>query len=447
MSKTAAHSIALTAIDRINASPVLVSSRHAENIVNDFIQMSKCEDDDYMVRAETAMRDQLCAAYGVGPASTEKPFAYSSGTAIIPVHGTLINRYGGYYFGFITGYNFIRRQRAMAELDDDVERIIYDINSYGGHAAGCFELADDIFSLRGGKPTIAVVDANCFSAAYAIASATDRIVVTPSGGAGSVGVMQVHIERSKMLEEIGIKVNLIVAGAHKADANPYEALPDDVRKEMQADVDRTYDMFVALVARNRGLDEKVVRDTEARCYMAQDALALGLIDEVATPEQAVTNFIYGPSGLDDDEPLEDETMSAPNKSTTKPETQNADTQPDNGAELSAARTGAATAERDRIAGIMNCDAAKDRPKLANHLAFSTSMSVEAATEMLNFAGVETQAAATQTDTKAENEGSHFMKAMDNSKHPEVGANGQEASAAKDPDSLEQNLASIGFQFN
>lgn len=449
MSKTAARSIALTAIDRINASPVLVSSRHAENIVSDFMQMSQCEDDDYMLRAETSMREQLCSAYGVGPASTEKPFAYSSGTAIIPVHGTLINRYGGYYFGFITGYNFIRRQRAMAELDDDVERIIYDINSYGGHATGCFELADDIFSLRGGKPTIAVVDANCYSAAYALASATDRIVVTPSGGAGSVGVMQVHIERSKMLEEMGIKVNIIKAGDHKADANPYEALPEDVRQEMQADVDKTYDMFVALVARNRGLDEKVVRDTEARCYMAQDALAIGLIDAVATPDQAVTDFIYGPSGLEDDEPFEDETMSAPNKSTTKPETQHAETQGNDGKDLNAARTDGAVAERDRIAGIINCEAAKDRPKLANHLAFSTSMSVEEATAMLNFAGVETQAAAAEPEKQAEktDEGSHFMSAMDKSKQPEVGSNGSESSAQKDPDSLEQNLTSIGYQFN
>lgn len=450
MSKTAARSIALTAIDRMNASPVLVSSRHAENIVSDFMHMSKCEDDDYMVRAEAAMREQLCAAYGVGPASTEKPFAYSSGTAIIPIHGTLINRYGGYYFGFITGYNFIRRQRAMAELDDDVERIIYDINSCGGHSTGCFELADDIFSLRGGKPTIAVVDASCYSAAYALASATDKIVVTPSGGAGSVGVMQIHIERSKMLEEMGIKVNIIQAGAHKADANPYESLPDDVRKEMQADVDKTYDAFVALVARNRGLDEKAVRDTEARCYMAQDALALGLIDAVATPDQAVTEFIYGPSGLEEDEPFEDETMSAPNKSTTKPESQTAETQGNDGKDLNVARTEAATAERDRIAGIVNCEAAKDRPKLANHLAFSTSMSVEEATAMLNFAGVEKQAEATQTSaeqTAQKDESSHFMSAMDKSQHPEVGANGAESTAAKDADSLEQSLTSMGYSFN
>lgn len=459
MSKTAARNTALTAIERMNSSPVLVSSRHVDYIVNDFMQMSHCEDDDYLLRAESAMREQLCSAYAVGPASTEKPFAFSGGTAIIPVHGTLINRYGGYYFGFITGYNFIRRQRMQAELDDDVERIIYDVNSYGGQSSGCFELADEIFSLRGGKPTIAVVDSNCFSAAYALASATDSIVVTPSGGAGSVGVLSVHFDNSKLMEEMGIKVNIIKAGAHKADGNPYEELSDDVRQEIQADVDQCYDMFVALVARNRGLDEKAVRDTEARCFSAQDALALGLIDAVATPGQAVTDFIYGPSGSDD-EPLEDDTMSAANKTTTKPEAQNTQTQKQanpaanapEGQDLNAARADGAVAERERIAGIMNCDAAKDRPNMAQHLAFNTSMSVDDAMAMLNVAGVETQAAsladpADQKKADKPETNAHFMNAMDNSTHPNVGSNGDENQAEKDPDSLEQNLTSIGYQFN
>lgn len=448
MSKTAARSIALSAIDRMNASPVLVNSRHVERLSNDFMQMAQCTDDEYLEKAEAAMRDQLCSAYGVGPASTQKPFAYSSGTAIIPVHGTLINRYGGYYFGFITGYNFIRRQRMQAELDDDVERIIYDVDSYGGQANGCFELADEIYSMRGGKPTIAVVDSACYSAAYALASATDQIVVTPSGGAGSVGVMSLHIDRSKALEEMGLKVSLISAGAHKVDGNPYEELPDDVRRDMQASVDQTYDMFVELVARNRGLDAKAVRDTEARCYSAQDALAIGLIDAVATPGKAVTDFIYGPSGSED-EPLEEETMSAA-KPTTKPETANANAQTaENGEALTAARNESASAERARISGIVNCAAAKDRPKLANHLAFGTSMSVEDATALLNNAGVETSAAAEPATREADaNDNSNFLKAMDNGEHPNVGANGKEANAQEsDEDDLDKSLTTIGFKYN
>lgn len=143
-------------------------------------------------------------------------------------------------------------------------------------------------------------------------------------------------------------------------------------------------------------------------------------------------------------------MSAPNKSTTKPESQTAETQGNDGKDLNVARTEAATAERDRIAGIVNCEAAKDRPKLANHLAFSTSMSVEEATAMLNFAGVEKQAEATQTSaeqTAQKDESSHFMSAMDKSQHPEVGANGAESTAAKDADSLEQSLTSMGYSFN
>ncbi|HCR6545409.1 TPA: S49 family peptidase, partial [Shigella flexneri] len=152
------------------------------------------DDEDFQERAEQQMRENLCAAYGVGRPSADKPFAFSNGLAIIPIHGTLINRYGGYYYGYVTGYNFIRSQRNAALADPDVEAIIYDVNSNGGEAAGCFELSQEMFDTRGEKPSLAVVDSNCYSAAYALASAADKIVVTPSGGAGSIGVIALHID-------------------------------------------------------------------------------------------------------------------------------------------------------------------------------------------------------------------------------------------------------------
>ncbi|PZP55979.1 MAG: S49 family peptidase, partial [Delftia acidovorans] len=124
----------------------------------------------------------------MAPSSGNKPFAFSGGFAIIPIHGSLINRYGGYYHGYVTGYNFIRSQMNAALADPDVEAIIFDVNSNGGEAAGCFELANEIFASRAVKPSFSVVDSNAYSAAYALGSAATKMAVIPSGGAGSIGV-------------------------------------------------------------------------------------------------------------------------------------------------------------------------------------------------------------------------------------------------------------------
>lgn len=105
--------------------------------------------EDMTEESMMAMRDTLCQTYGYASSDHGKPFAFAEGTAIIPVHGSLINRFGGYYHGYATGYQFIRSQRAKAMVDPDVKRIIYDVNSPGGEAAGCFELADESFEMRG----------------------------------------------------------------------------------------------------------------------------------------------------------------------------------------------------------------------------------------------------------------------------------------------------------
>lgn len=407
----------MMALNRMNGNPIAVKNDDSTMMAN-LQQMMICEDEDYQEQAEQQMRENLCAAYGMGQPSADKPFAYSNGVAIIPVHGTLINRYGGYYYGYVTGYNFIRSQRNAALMDSDVQAIIYDINSNGGEAAGCFELSQEMFDTRGVKPSLAVIDSNCYSAAYAIGSAADRMTVTPSGGAGSIGVISMHVDMSKMLEDIGIKVSIIKSGDHKADGNPFEPLSDSARASFQASVDNMRTDFVNLVAQNRNLDPKVVRDTEAMCYNATDAKAKGLIDEVATPAQAVAEFLNGPQ----DGP---ETTGANAMSFTQ-EQMDAAT-----AEAAASASATATAaERERISGIMGCDAAKTRPSMAMHLAFKTSMSVTEAGEMLAVAGEEKPAAAapanpaapaTPAAPGADAGNSPFNAAMNNANHPEAGA--------------------------
>lgn len=442
-------------LERMNCRQVMVRPESAgmmTDMITNFREAMNCTDDDYAEKSMLALRDQMCDAYGFSSSTQDKPFAFYNGVAIIPVHGSLINRYGGTYYGMLTGYQFIRRQRSEAMADPDVEMIVYDINSNGGEAAGCFELSDESYNLRGEKPTLAVVDSNCYSAAYAFASSADKIAVTPSGGAGSIGVISMHVDMSKMLDDIGIKITLITGGEHKADGNPFEELSAEVRAEIQADVDATRDVFISTVARNRGLDEKVVRDTEARCYSAQDALSLGLIDTVATPTEALSLFISGPSGSDNEE--EEQPMKPEDQNASKPETLSAE------AHAAAVEEGK-KAEQTRISGIMSCEAATGRSKLANHLAFSTTMSVEDAQATLAASGLDpVQAAAVDTKTnletpKPENNANHFANAMNNSQHPNVGAdNGDEGLSAEekaDRDDVNSLMSSYtkatGFQFD
>jgi len=398
--------IARSALSRMHLREVALASSYT-GFVADLQQLASTKTEDGN-KAFLDRRAEMCAAYGFNQVEQKKPFAFANGIAIIPVSGTLINRFGGSY-GWVTGYNFIRSQVLLASQDDDVVGIVLDVNSYGGEAAGCFECSDSIYELRSTKPIIAVIDSNAYSAGYALASGASKIILTPSGGAGSIGVVAMHVDMSKALADWGLKVTFIHSGDHKVDGNPYEPLPDDVKADLQAGIDKSRNAFVALVARNRGLDAKVVFDTEARCYRAEDALALGLIDAIASPSQAVQAFFDELTGSKLQSTNKGTSMSTKATDTGPANTQNAAT-----AEQSANQ--ARLDERARISGIQSCEEAKGRESLATHLAMNTEMSVDSAKAIL-------AAAPKQAATAAPAVVNKFEAAMDTSGGPNVEAEG------------------------
>ena len=394
--------LARQVVGRINMASSMVAV-HGD-IMGDLTQLATADREKELARVPES-RVELAAAYGFEASDTRKSFAFADGIAIIPLHGTLINRFGQSY-GYVTGYNFVRSQLAMAKADPDVKAIILDCNSNGGEAAGCFETSDEVYAARGAKPIVAVVDSNCYSACYAIASAADRVVVTPTGGAGSIGVVAMHVSMKRMLSDFGVDIKLIYAGDHKIDGNPYEDLPENVRADIQRGVDSSRDKFVSVVARNRGMDESTIKDTQAAIYRADEALAIGLVDEVATPQFAVAALLSELSGSTE---ILENTMSKENADAPVAASQES---------LDAGTV--QKAERDRCAGILNCEEAKGNTALANHLAFSTQLSVDEAKEMLN-ASAPTAVAAAPVAAPVAAAPNAFAEAMNNGEQPNVGA--------------------------
>ncbi|MGZ9089821.1 MAG: S49 family peptidase, partial [Rhodoplanes sp.] len=102
---------------------------------------------------------------------------------------------------------------------------------------------------------------SALSAAYAIASAADRVYVTRTGEIGSVGVVAVHVDESGADAKAGLAWTFVFAGERKVDGNAHEPLSERARSAIQADVDRLYAELCALVAANLGLTPESVRGT------------------------------------------------------------------------------------------------------------------------------------------------------------------------------------------
>ena len=205
------------------------------------------------------------------------------GIAVIPVVGSLVRRTVGLdpASGF-TSYAEIAGMVDAAIADPSVEGIVLDIDSPGGEAGGVFELGERIRAADGVKPVWAIASDTAFSAAYAIGCAASRLLVSRTGGVGSIGVIAMHVDQTARDAQQGYRYTPITAGDHKNDFSPHEKLGPEAHARLQAEVDRLYAMFVDHVAAMRRLDTDAVRATEAGIYFGMDAVTAGLADAVGS---------------------------------------------------------------------------------------------------------------------------------------------------------------------
>jgi len=214
------------------------------------------------------------------------------GVAVIPVCGTLVAKLGGMrpYSG-MQGYDVIRSAFRGALEDPQAKAIVFECDSGGGEVSECFDLVDEIYAARGEKPMVSILSETAYSAAYAIASAADHLIVPRTGGVGSIGVICCHVDFSKALTRAGINVTFIHYGARKADGAPEKPLSGEALAAYQEDVDTMGELFVETVARNRDLSVEAVRATQAGCFLGAKGVEAGLACDVLSPDAAFRELI------------------------------------------------------------------------------------------------------------------------------------------------------------
>lgn len=275
---------------RIFNQPVAILPQKAEIIVSalaDRLGISKIMRHDGTAFATIPGEDYQAAAH-----DKISDYDVLDQCAIIEISGTLVQKNNRLRpFSGMTGYDGIRQNFLAALEDPAIKSIVLDIDSPGGEVAGCFDLVDTIYEARGVKPIAAILNESAYSAAYAIASAADFITVPRTGGVGSIGVICMHVDYSKSLQNSGIKVTLIQYGDKKSMGNSYEAIGDEALAKMQADIDMMGEMFVGIVARNRGISADVVRDFQAGTFLGKEGVDIGLADELISPHLAFQKLL------------------------------------------------------------------------------------------------------------------------------------------------------------
>lgn len=203
---------------------------------------------------------------------------------VIKIHGPLTYRTspwqamcgGQSYESILTQANYL--------VKSNVKTIILDIDSGGGEAYGAFLCADELRDICDSNSInlIAYVDGLCCSAAYAIACAADEVIANPYSETGSIGVLVCLRDVSKAMDNAGVKNVFVTAGDSKIPYKEDGTFKPEFLVDLQEKVNFLYSKFIAHVSKYTGLSELAIKETEARTFVSDEALEIGLINSIMT---------------------------------------------------------------------------------------------------------------------------------------------------------------------
>lgn len=211
------------------------------------------------------------------------------GIAIVPVHGAMVKGATGsdkYRYG-VTSHSDIED-----DLDESLARgaraILLDINSPGGTVAGTPELAAKVDKIGG------VVDIYSFNgqlsasaAEYFSAGVSARFGVRSSIN-GSIGTILQTLDISKMLDMMGVTVNVFASGKYKGTGNPVKPMTDDQREYVQSLVKKMGGEFKDHMQMHRPLQDEHL---QGQVFTGQQALDIGLLDQIVSSRAEVLSLI------------------------------------------------------------------------------------------------------------------------------------------------------------
>jgi ClpP class serine protease len=221
------------------------------------------------------------------PLDNSRSVTVRDGVAVIPIEGAIFPRAS--LFTAISGgvsVDTLAADFSTALADPLVTGIVLLIDSPGGDKNGVPELAGMIHAARGKKPIVAYGRELVASAAYWIGSAADELVIASDALVGSIGVVAGVADPSK---QGGRSIQFVSSRApHKRTDPTTEA----GRARYQARVDAVEDIFIADVARYRGVTpEKVMADFgQGDLLVGQAAVAAGMADRLGSFEGVVAEL-------------------------------------------------------------------------------------------------------------------------------------------------------------
>jgi len=273
----------ISAFDACRRDPWAIMPESLENILT--ITHKHLTGDDIDLDAVSAKLGR--------PLENTRTVEVRDGVAVIPVSGPIFRMAS--LFTEISGATSIETLSTdFAEALDNpsVKSIVFDVDSPGGQVAGVQEFAAMIYEARGRKPMATYCGDLMASAALWIGTATGNVIAAHTARIGSIGVVASFDDNREAKRAVGVREFKFISS--KSPRKQPDPATKEGAKDIQSMVDQLADIFIADIARNRGVGVDTVESSfgQGSVMLAEQAHSVGLIDGISTFEGVISDFAH-----------------------------------------------------------------------------------------------------------------------------------------------------------
>jgi protease IV len=182
----------------------------------------------------------------------------------------------------------MRAALQQAREDSRVKAIVLEIDSPGGEVTASDEIYNAVVKTRARKPVVVYMDSLAASGGYYIACGGKFLMANETTITGSIGVIIQTLNYEQLFNKIGLASVVFKSGKFKDILNGARPMTPEERNLIQSFVMQTYEKFLGIVARERGVAADTLRNgiADGRILSGKDALNDKLIDGLGQIEDA-----------------------------------------------------------------------------------------------------------------------------------------------------------------
>ncbi|MCB9973248.1 MAG: signal peptide peptidase SppA [Rhodospirillales bacterium] len=169
-----------------------------------------------------------------------------------------------------------------AGKDDTIGAVVLRVDSPGGSPTASELIRRAVVQVRGmGKPVIVSMGSMAASGGYWVSASADYIFALPGTLTGSIGVAGGKVSLRDFWQNIDVSWDHVGIGQNAGMYSMNTPFSDSERERMNASMDRTYSMFLQIVAEGRHMTSEQARNVaKGRVWSGAQALENGLVDKL-----------------------------------------------------------------------------------------------------------------------------------------------------------------------